>query len=143
MTRHLPRRGALLALTLCLAPLAHAERLPAKLFAQNPGFSAVALSPDGKHLALTTPIENRTDLLIVDLSGKDEPTRIRYRANEHVIAPSAHSSAWVKARKQVMTPVEVLIKAGEAHGFYDEENRIELYQRMEAFLDQHIGTKAK
>ncbi|MBK6728057.1 MAG: S9 family peptidase [Xanthomonadales bacterium] len=104
MTRHLPRCVAPLALALCLAPLAHAERLPAKLFAQNPGFSAVALSPDGQHLALTTPIENRTDVLIVDLQGKAEPMRIGYRANEHVVAPY-----WADDERLVLSKAE---KAG-------------------------------
>ena len=85
MTRHLPRRGALLALTLCLAPLAHAERLPAKLFAQHAQYSEVTLSPDGTHLAISTPVDKRTDLMIVDITGKREPSRLQSLPNEHVV----------------------------------------------------------
>lgn len=75
------------ALLLGVAPHAIAERLPAKLFAQHPQFSSVAMSPDGKHLAITTPVDDRTDLMIVDLTGKNEPKRIRYMPKEHVINP--------------------------------------------------------
>ena len=32
---------------------------------------------------------------------------------------------------------------GEGHGFVKPENIAELYNRMEAFLDKHIGTDAK
>ncbi len=80
------RVATALAFTLATSS-ACAERLPVKLFAQHPQYSSVAMSPDGQHLAITTPVDNRTDLLIVDLSGKDEPVRVRYRANEHVFAP--------------------------------------------------------
>lgn len=34
---------------------------------------------------------------------------------------------------------EWLVKPMEGHGFYKPENRLELYQRMLAFLEQHIG----
>lgn len=37
------------------------------------------------------------------------------------------------------TPVETMVVAGEGHGFYKPENRAELYRRIEAFLDKHIG----
>ncbi|HEX4871012.1 MAG TPA: S9 family peptidase [Nevskiaceae bacterium] len=36
-------------------------------------------------------------------------------------------------------PYEQLVKAGEGHGFYKEENRVEYLQRLIAFLDRHIG----
>jgi len=81
-----PRGVAALMLSLA-AIAASAERLPAKLFAQHAQYSDVAMSPDGQHLAVTTPVENRTDLMIVDLSGKDEPVRVRYLPNEHVLSP--------------------------------------------------------
>lgn len=40
-------------------------------------------------------------------------------------------------------PVETMVAAGEGHGFYSAKNRELLYQRMEAFLDKHIGPGAK
>ncbi len=36
-------------------------------------------------------------------------------------------------------PFEWMLKMKEGHGFYRPENRLELYQRMLAFLDKHIG----
>ncbi len=36
-------------------------------------------------------------------------------------------------------PHEYLTKPKEAHGFYDEQNRFELYTRMLAFFDRHLG----
>jgi dipeptidyl aminopeptidase/acylaminoacyl peptidase len=36
-------------------------------------------------------------------------------------------------------PYEWLAKSGEGHGFYKEENRIELYEKLLAFLDKNIG----
>jgi hypothetical protein len=75
-----------LALSL-LALQALADPLPARLFAQHPQYSPVAMSPDGRHLAITTPVDNRTDLMIIDIDGKSEPRRVRYRPDEHVIEP--------------------------------------------------------
>lgn len=39
-------------------------------------------------------------------------------------------------------PYEWMVKEKEAHGFYDVENRTELYERLVSFLDKHIGKKA-
>jgi dipeptidyl aminopeptidase/acylaminoacyl peptidase len=39
--------------------------------------------------------------------------------------------------------VETMVAKGEGHGFYKPENRAELYRRMEAFLDKHIGPGTK
>ena len=36
-------------------------------------------------------------------------------------------------------PYELMVKEYEGHGFYKEEHRLELYQRMLTFLDKHIG----
>ncbi|WP_426271120.1 alpha/beta hydrolase family protein [Dyella kyungheensis] len=37
---------------------------------------------------------------------------------------------------------EWLYKAGEAHGFYDEKNNVELFERLTQFLDRNIGGNA-
>lgn len=39
-------------------------------------------------------------------------------------------------------PYQWLIKSGEGHGFYNEDNRTELYEKLAAFLDQNIGHAA-
>lgn len=36
-------------------------------------------------------------------------------------------------------PYEWMVKSREGHGFWNEGNREELYTRMLAFLDKHIG----
>lgn len=36
-------------------------------------------------------------------------------------------------------PYELMIKEKEGHGFYKEEHRLELYERMLTFLEKHIG----
>jgi dipeptidyl aminopeptidase/acylaminoacyl peptidase len=38
-------------------------------------------------------------------------------------------------------PYEWLVKSDEAHGFYRVEARVELYERLLAFFDEHIGAK--
>ena len=47
------------------------------------------------------------------------------------------------ALKDVGNAPEVMLGAGEGHGFVNPENVAELYRRMEAFLDKHIGKGAK
>lgn len=48
-----------------------------------------------------------------------------------------------KALKQAGQEPEVMLGAGEGHGFSNPENIAELYRRMEAFLGKHIGPGAK
>lgn len=45
------------------------------------------------------------------------------------------------ALKSAGKPVETFLAQGEGHGFYKPENRVELYRRIAAFLDAHIGSK--
>jgi dipeptidyl aminopeptidase/acylaminoacyl peptidase len=40
-------------------------------------------------------------------------------------------------------PYEWMIKSGEEHGFFQEQNREEFYARLLAFLDRNIGAQAK
>ncbi|MCC8362194.1 S9 family peptidase [Lysobacter sp. A6] len=47
------------------------------------------------------------------------------------------------ALKDAGNPAETFLGAGEGHGFSNPENIAELYRRMEAFLDKHIGPNAK
>lgn len=41
--------------------------------------------------------------------------------------------------KSGKSPEKVIIQRREGHGFYDLDNRIELYTQLQAFLDRHIG----
>ncbi len=47
------------------------------------------------------------------------------------------------ALRTIGKPAETFVVAGEGHGFVKPENIAELYDRMEAFLDKHIGPDAK
>lgn len=52
-------------------------------------------------------------------------------------------TAMEAALKQAGNPPETLLAPDEGHGFVKPENRAELYRRMEAFLNKHIGPTAK
>jgi dipeptidyl aminopeptidase/acylaminoacyl peptidase len=39
-------------------------------------------------------------------------------------------------------PYEWLSKPDEGHGFYDEKNNIEFYNRLQSFLEKYIGKGA-
>lgn len=58
-------------------------------------------------------------------------------------APAVHSERMRDALKRNGAEVDWLYKPTEGHGFYRMENRIELYERLLAFLQTNIGTPAK
>jgi len=49
------------------------------------------------------------------------------------------SDQMVAAMKKRGVDVEYLVKDNEGHGFRNEENRIEFYRAMEAFLNTHMS----
>lgn len=55
--------------------------------------------------------------------------------------PVSHFYALQKALKKSNHPTESMLAAGEGHGFYQVENRQEMYERLLNFLDKHIGNK--
>jgi dipeptidyl aminopeptidase/acylaminoacyl peptidase len=59
-----------------------------------------------------------------------------------VRAPPEHTEAMRDALvKAGNPPEEVIIQSGEMHGFYEEANNLNLYTKMLAFFDKHIGDK--
>ena len=54
-------------------------------------------------------------------------------------APIEHLISLEKGLKANNKPYAKLVLKNEAHGYYDEENRIKVYSRIIEFLDQHIG----
>lgn len=59
-------------------------------------------------------------------------------------APPEHTEAMRDALiKAGNPPEEVIIQSGEMHGFYDEKNNLNLYTKMLAFFDKHIGAGKK
>lgn len=56
-------------------------------------------------------------------------------------APAVHSENLRAALQKNGVDVDWLYKSNEGHGFYKQENKIELYERILAFLDASIGSK--
>ena len=57
------------------------------------------------------------------------------------VATPEHAYDLRSALKKRNHPFEWLMKSGEAHGFYNEENRAEFYEKELDFLDRHIGER--
>ncbi len=55
-------------------------------------------------------------------------------------APYSQAKALRAALKDRNKPFEWLVKSDEGHGFSNEDNRTELYDKLAAFLDRNIGT---
>src|SRR3546814_4364825 len=49
------------------------------------------------------------------------------------------SDQMVAALRRRGVEVEYLLKDNEGHGFHNDENKFEFYERMEAFLRKHLG----
>jgi dienelactone hydrolase len=57
-------------------------------------------------------------------------------------APFAQAKAMRAALDAAHKPYEWMSKPGEGHGFYDEKNRVDFYNALQAFLEKHIGKGA-
>lgn len=84
---------------------------------------------DRERLVATSPALNaehiRTPLFIAQ--GANDP-----RVNKD------ESDQMVKALRNRGIEVEYMVKDNEGHGFHNDENKFEFYERMEAFLSQHL-----
>ncbi|MCK6548794.1 S9 family peptidase [Myxococcota bacterium] len=58
-------------------------------------------------------------------------------------APFSHAEDLAEALRAQGKQVETLFYAGEGHGFYNLQNRVELYQRALEFIETHTGTTPK
>ncbi|HZR37236.1 MAG TPA: S9 family peptidase [Nevskia sp.] len=56
--------------------------------------------------------------------------------------PLTHFRELTAALDKAGKPYESLLKSGEEHGFYNEKNQVELYDRAAAFFDKYIGPGA-
>ena len=54
-------------------------------------------------------------------------------------APIEQAESLQKALKQAGVPYQWLELGNEAHGYYDEQNRLTVYSKVLAFLDANIG----
>ena len=57
---------------------------------------------------------------------------------EDRVADSEQSHRLAKILKKSGTPYETMFAGAEGHGFFTLKNRIELYQRIEAFLKKNL-----
>jgi dipeptidyl aminopeptidase/acylaminoacyl peptidase len=80
--------------------------------------------------AAQSPLQNleklKTPVFIVH--GEDDPR-----------AAFEHAEALRDALDDINYPYEWLSKKGEGHGFYDEGNREELFERILMFLNKHLA----
>ena len=58
-------------------------------------------------------------------------------------APFAQAKAMRAALDAAHKPYEWLTKPDETHGFYNEQNNVDLYNHLQAFLEKYIGPGAK
>ena len=72
----------------------------------------------------------RAPLLIIH--GRDDPS-----------VPYEQVKAFMKAMDKAGRPYELLAKYNEAHRFSSYDSRVELYQRLEAFLTKHMPADAE
>ncbi len=93
--------------------------------------SHVAESAEG--IEAISPVHNvdkiKADLFIVH-GGSD------------VRVPVGHAYRLRDALGRIGKPYEWMIKEDEGHGFFDVDNRVELYDQMLAFFERHIGSGA-
>ncbi len=93
-------------------------------------FLKQAVGEDKEDLRARSPVHNldklKAPVLIVH-GGKDFRVDIE------------HANRLRKGLEKLGKPYEWLVKPNEGHGFYKPENRVELYERMLAFLDNYIG----
>jgi len=101
------------------------DRISGKNYLRN------TLGTDPAMLAARSPI-NQLDKLkasvMLIVGGQDERV------------PPIHGESLHAALNKRGVPHEWLYKSGEGHGFYDEKNNVELFERLTQFLDRNIGS---
>ncbi|WP_024868770.1 alpha/beta hydrolase family protein [Pseudoxanthomonas suwonensis] len=75
--------GILLLVLLACASAASAREVPIRDFFKDPEFTSVSISPDGKHMAITVPQEDRTVLAVLRVSDKGVVGKWDYGPNRH------------------------------------------------------------
>lgn len=85
---------------------------------------------DAAQLAATSPL--------VQADKIRAPVLMAYGANDRRV-PLIHGEKMKDALRARGVPVEWVVYADEGHGFLLEENRLDFYRRVAAFLDRNIG----
>lgn len=96
-------------------------------------YFAEFVGSDAEHLRAASPITyiDRLKAAVMIVHGKDDKR-----------VPYAQAKELRDALDKRKLPYEWLVKDGEAHGFYEPDNRTELLEKLIAFLDKHIGSEA-
>ena len=91
------------------------------------------LGKDPAELTANSPdkLVDKLDIPLFLVHGEDDQ-----------VAPFAQFKAMRSALDAAHKPYESLTKSGEGHGFYDEKNNVEFYNRLAAFLAKNIGPSA-
>ena len=76
-------------------------------------------------------LADRIDVPVLLVHGEDDQR-----------APFAQAKAMRAALEAAHKPYEWMSRPGEGHGFYDEKNRVDFYEALQAFLEKHIGKGA-
>ncbi|GLQ47810.1 prolyl oligopeptidase [Dyella lipolytica] len=89
-----------------------------------------AIGKDPSELAANSPdkLADKIDVPVLLIHGE---------ADER--APYAQAKAMRAALEAAHKPYEWLIKPNEGHGFYKEENRVDMYNHVQSFLEKNIG----
>jgi predicted esterase len=90
--------------------------------------------------------DNETDLLQrspISNVGALKAAVMLVHGSEDQRVPIANAEQLRDALGKRHIAYEWLQKRGEGHGFYDEKNIAEFYEKMLKFLDKHIGAGAK
>ncbi|WEN16320.1 prolyl oligopeptidase family serine peptidase [Rhodanobacter sp. AS-Z3] len=90
----------------------------------------IQMGDDPAELAANSPVNlaSKIDLPVFLIHGEDDQR-----------APFAQAKAMRAALDAAHKPYEWMSKPGEGHGFYSEENNIERYNKLQAFLKKYIG----
>ena len=96
-------------------------------------FLKQAVGEDKEDLRSRSPLHN--------LEKLKAPVFIVHGGEDHRVDVE-HAYRLRKRMDELGKPYEWMLKPKEGHGFYRPENRLELYERMLAFLGKYIGPDA-
>jgi dipeptidyl aminopeptidase/acylaminoacyl peptidase len=91
-----------------------------------------AVGDDDEDMASRSPLTHAAEIkrpIMLIAGGMDERV------------PAEHAKRMKAALEKAGNKPEWLFKQSEAHGFFDEKNRLEMYTKILAFLQLHIGKK--
>ena len=89
-----------------------------------------------------TPEERRLASPIAHIKRLKTPLFLVH-GEEDARVPVAHAHAFLDALEKAGIDAAYMEKENEGHGFFKEENRVDFFKALLAFLDRHIGPEAK